>query len=83
MIGASTSVADRRRRSGQLRPSHPPGEGPESTGRPGPHGLWELAVYRGDLDEYRALALALIWLVTVTVVGAAQFHRLASPQAGR
>ena len=31
-------------------------------------------------DEYGALALALLWLVGVTAVAAAQFHRLASPQ---
>jgi hypothetical protein len=32
-------------------------------------------------DEYRALALALIWLVAVTTVAAAQFHRLAAPHS--
>ena len=31
-------------------------------------------------DEFGALALALLWLVGVTAVAAAQFHRLASPQ---
>jgi hypothetical protein len=33
-------------------------------------------------DEHGALALALVWLASVTTVAAAQFHRLAAPHRG-
>lgn len=33
-----------------------------------------------SLDEYRALALAIAWLVGVTTLAAVQFHRLAAPR---
>lgn len=36
--------------------------------------------FTASFDEYGSLALALAWLVSVTAVAAAQFHRLASPQ---
>lgn len=35
-----------------------------------------------SFDEYGALALALGWLVAVTAIAAAQFHRLAAPHSG-
>ena len=46
--------------------------------------LWVLldGAFTPSFDEFGALALALAWLVGVTAVAAARFHRLASPKTG-